>query len=56
MTDFIVIAILFLILGAAVFYIIKAKRKGARCIGCPSAGQCAACRQGKGSSEGSEVG
>ncbi len=55
MVDFIVIFMLVFLLGSAVFYIIKAKRKGAGCIGCPSAGQCAACRQGKGSCEGSEA-
>lgn len=39
MTNVIVIAILVLILGLAVRYIIKAKKSGAKCIGC-SVGGC----------------
>ena len=34
MTDFIVILILVLICGAAARYIYKAKKSGAKCIGC----------------------
>lgn len=37
--DFIVIAIIFALLAAALFY---AFRRGGRCGGCPSAGSCAA--------------
>lgn len=40
MEDLIVIGILFVIVGAAVLYIWKEKKKGTRCIGCPSAGCC----------------
>lgn len=40
MTDFLVIGILVLIVGAAVTYIWKAKKSGVKCIGCPSAGTC----------------
>jgi len=29
-----------LIVGAAVFYIIRAKRRGEKCVGCPYAKQC----------------
>lgn len=39
MTNVIVIVILALILGLAIRYIIKAKKSGAKCIGC-SAGSC----------------
>ena len=39
MTDFIVVAILTVILGSAIRYMVKAKKNGARCIGC-SAGSC----------------
>ncbi len=39
--DFVIIAIVVLILGAAVFYIRKAKKKGLKCIGCPDASGCA---------------
>lgn len=40
MKDIIVIAVLVLILGAAAFYIIKAKKSGKKCIGCPDSGAC----------------
>jgi len=39
MTDIIVIAILAVVLGCAVRYIYKAKKSGAKCIGC-SVGDC----------------
>lgn len=38
--DIIVIAIIVLIIGAATFYIIKAKKSGKRCIGCPDSSTC----------------
>lgn len=41
MTDFIVIAIICIIVGAAVGYIQKEKKKGVACIGCPHGGTCA---------------
>lgn len=41
MDNFIVIAILALILGAALAYVIKAKRRGIKCIGCPDSKNCA---------------
>ncbi|MCI5585027.1 MAG: FeoB-associated Cys-rich membrane protein [Lachnospiraceae bacterium] len=40
MANFIVAAILAIMIGAAILYIVKEKKKGTRCIGCPSAGQC----------------
>ena len=40
MTDIIVIAVVVVILGAAIGYIIKAKKSGKKCIGCPSDGSC----------------
>ncbi len=36
----IVIILLVLILGAAISYIYREKKKGTRCIGCPSSGTC----------------
>jgi len=46
-TDFIVIAVIALILCAAVFFIFLSKKKGRKCIGCPDSatcsGQCAGC-------------
>ena len=40
MTDIIVIAVILVIIGAAAGYIVGEKKKGVRCIGCPSAGSC----------------
>ncbi len=40
MTNFIVIAVLVLVVGAAVRYIYKEKKRGAKCIGCPHAKSC----------------
>ena len=34
------IAVIVLVIGAAVLYIIKAKKSGKRCIGCPDSGTC----------------
>ena len=51
--DIIVIAVIALILGLAVFYIIKAKKSGKKCIGCPDGascpygGNCSGCTHGK---------
>ena len=41
MTNIVIIAVLVIVLGAAIFYIVKEKKKGTVCIGCPSAGTCA---------------
>ena len=47
MTDFIVLTVIALIITAAVLYIRKAKKSGAKCIGCPDSrtcgGNCAGC-------------
>ncbi|MBQ9984764.1 MAG: FeoB-associated Cys-rich membrane protein [Oscillospiraceae bacterium] len=40
MTDIIIVAVLFVILGAAARYVIKAKKSGKKCIGCPDGGSC----------------
>ena len=40
MTDYIVVGIIILVVGAAIFYIIREKKKGKRCIGCPYASSC----------------
>ena len=47
MTDFIALLILVLILGLAVAYIVKAKRRGVKCIGCPAGGNCPSARKMK---------
>lgn len=47
MTNFIIIAVVALIVGAAARYIYKAKKSGAKCIGCPSGGNgCCSCSCG----------
>lgn len=40
MENAIVIAILVVLIGGAIWYIVKAKKNGAKCIGCPSSGSC----------------
>jgi hypothetical protein len=40
MADLIAIAVIVLILGLAIRYIYKEKKKGTHCIGCPMAGSC----------------
>jgi hypothetical protein len=39
--DFIIIAIIGLIVGGAIGYIIRAKKRGQKCIGCPHSATCA---------------
>ncbi len=39
-SDILIAAGLVLIIGAAVTYIVKEKRRGVKCIGCPHAGTC----------------
>lgn len=39
--DYIVLGIIALVIGGAVAYIIKAKKSGKKCIGCPDSGACA---------------
>lgn len=40
MTDIIVLAVIAAIVCAAAAYVIKAKKNDAKCIGCPSGGNC----------------
>lgn len=46
--NIIVIAILVIVIGGAVWYIMKEKKKGVKCIGCPAASTCASRAAGKG--------
>ena len=41
MNNLIAIIAIVIVVGSALFYIIKSKKKGVKCIGCPSAGKCA---------------
>lgn len=51
LTDYVIIAIVVLILGLAAFYVYKAKKSGKKCIGCPDSdscsGNCGGCCCGK---------
>ena len=38
--DYIAIGAIVLIVGAAILYIIRAKKRGEKCVGCPYAKQC----------------
>ena len=40
MENVIIVLILALILGGAGLYVYKAKKRGAKCIGCPDGGNC----------------
>ncbi len=40
MTDFIVLIVIVVILIAASMYIIRGRKKGIHCIGCPESGSC----------------
>ena len=40
MADIIAVVILLILVGCASAYIIKAKKNGAKCIGCPARGNC----------------
>lgn len=49
-TDYIVLAAILLIVGGAIFYIVKSKKSGKKCIGCPYADSCSSncCDKGSG--------
>ena len=38
--DYLIIAVVAAIIGFAVWYVRRAKKKGARCVGCPEGGHC----------------
>ena len=45
--DYIIIAVVAAVIGAVIWYLYRAKKKGAKCIGCPDSktcsGHCAGC-------------
>ena len=43
---YIIIAVVGVILAAAIGYIVKKKKSGAHCIGCPDGGSCSHCQGG----------
>lgn len=55
LTDIIVTVVLVVILGSAIAYIIKSKKSGVKCIGCPSGCNCSQShKEGSGCNCGSE--
>lgn len=46
-TDIIIVIVLALILGAALLYMRKEKKRGIKCIGCPDAEGCAKRQRGE---------
>lgn len=38
--DWIILGVIALVLGLVIFYIIRAKKKGVKCIGCPDGKTC----------------
>ncbi|NBI64758.1 FeoB-associated Cys-rich membrane protein [Clostridiales bacterium] len=53
MSNLIVIGILAILLGAAITYIVRAKKRGVKCIGCPAAGTCSHAHKENGDPESS---
>ena len=51
METLIVSLILVLVIGGAALYIYKAKKRGVKCIGCPSGGKCSGCCTGCGAKQ-----
>ena len=47
MENILIIAILLVIVGCAVAYVIKEKKKGVKCIGCPNAKTCSMAQKKK---------
>ena len=46
MENYIIIAIILIVLGLAVAYIVKAKKSGKKCIGCPDGCSCSGKKEG----------
>ena len=48
MKDILIILAVLVILALALGYVIREKKKGTKCIGCPSGGNCAGCAERNG--------
>lgn len=54
-TDILAIVAIVLIVGGAVLYIVRAKQRGEKCVGCPYAKQCGGnCQGGCNNSQGND--
>ncbi len=51
--DFVIIGVVLVIVALAAWYVIRAKKRGAKCIGCPS-GDCCCSKSCKGNEKGTE--
>ena len=47
MDNILIIAVLLVIVGCAVVYVVKEKKKGVKCIGCPNAKTCSMAQKQK---------
>ncbi len=45
--DIILIGVIALLIGGAVAYLIRAKKRGQKCVGCPYSGECSGCSSQK---------
>ncbi len=48
MGDYIVLGIIVVILAAVIIYLVRQKKKGVKCIGCPYGKNCSSCNGGCG--------
>lgn len=46
MENLVAIAALLIVLGVAIAYIVREKKKGHKCVGCPYAAECAKAKNG----------
>ena len=51
LADIIIVAVLLVIVGSASAYIVKAKKSGKKCIGCPDGAGCCSSKGGKNGQE-----
>ena len=42
LVDFVILAVVALVIGLVIWYLHRAKKKGIKCIGCPDGAKCAA--------------
>lgn len=48
MGDYIILAILVMVIAAIIIYLYRAKKSGQVCVGCPHSKQCASSKDGQG--------
>ena len=44
--DWILVLVIAAIAGLAIWYVVRSKKRGSKCIGCPEGGHCADCSHG----------